>query len=318
MPQPNARDLHIDAYLTNVLVGYKNPAYIASQIFPRVPVQKQSDIIPAVNQSSFFRDEAQLRAIGTKSQGSGWTNDNTNKYFCDRYSFRREIPDDLRDNTDQPFNLDVISSESALDKILMRRERDFTTSFMVTSKWGTDVTGGSTVPVWSDYAASTPFVDLTTYDDTIEGSVGQTANTLVLGKQVWSKLKWHPDLVDTIKYTERGIPGPDLLAAAAEIDKVLIGKAIYTTSPEGTAEASVVYTRIWGKNALLAYVPDAPSLMTPAAGYTFVWERVANADAYIKRMRDEEREVDIVEANGYFDQKLVVKNAGVFFSGIVA
>ena len=129
---------------------------------------------------------------------------------------------------------------------------------------------------------------------------------------------FHPDLVDTIKYTQRGVLTTDLVASLLEIDRLEIGRAIYTTSVEGTAESSVSYSRIWGKNALLMYIPASPSLMTPAAGYTFVWRRVPNALQFMKRMRDEEREVDIIEGNSYFDQKITAANAGLFLSNAVA
>ena len=99
---------------------------------------------------------------------------------------------------------------------------------------------------------------------------------------------------------------------------MLVGRAIQTTDPEGTAESAVTYTRIWGKNALMLYVPERPSLLNPAAGYTFVWNRIANAVQFMKRMRDEEREVDIIEGNSYFDQKVTVPNAGLFMSAAVA
>jgi hypothetical protein len=103
-----------------------------------------------------------------------------------------------------------------------------------------------------------------------------------------------------------------------EFESYLVGRSIYTTTVEGTAEASVGYTRIWGKNALMVYVPSAPSLLQPAAGYTFVWQVVPNALQYIKRMRNEEKEIDIVEANSYNDAKATLTNAGLFLSAAVA
>ena len=103
-----------------------------------------------------------------------------------------------------------------------------------------------------------------------------------------------------------------------EVDRYLVGRSIYTTTVEGTAEASVSYTRIWGKHGLLIYVPPAPSLLTPAAGYTFVWQVVPNALQYIKRMRDEEKEIDIIEANSFYAQTITAAGAGLFLSGAVA
>ncbi|TXH52455.1 MAG: hypothetical protein E6Q97_16030 [Desulfurellales bacterium] len=317
MAQYTPQDLHVDQYLTNISIAYQNPLYIADQIFPIVPVNKQSNKIALYDQSHWFRDTAKVRAPGTKSQGGGWAV-NSDTYFCDRFSYRHEIDDEARDNADEPFNLDRDATDFVTDKLQMRRERSFAADFFTTSVWGTDKTGASDFTRWSDYAASTPLVDLTTYRDTVEATVGREPNTLVMGKQVWVQLKWHPDVIDTIKYTQRAQVSTDLFASLAEFDRVLVGRSIYTATAEGTAEASVSYGRIWGKHALMVYVPDAPSLLQPAAGYTFTWNRVPGSIQYIRRMRDDEREVDIVEANSYFDQKVTASKAGLFMSTAVA
>lgn len=318
MPQPTTGSLHIDTWLTNLTIGYSNKEYIADQIFPIVQVNKQSDIIPVYDQSFWFRDNAALRATGTASVGNGWTVNNSNKYFCDRYSLRKEIADETRDNADAPWNLDMEAAKFVTNALQLSRENSFSTNLFKTGVWGADKVGATDFTKWSDYGNSTPLVDVTAYYDVIESTIGASPNTFVMGKDVWSQLKWHPDILDTIKYTERALAGPELLASLLELPKVFIGRAIKTTTAEGTAESSVTYSRIWGKNALLMYVPDAPSLMTPAAGYTFVWNRVAGAINYIKRMRNEEREVDIIEANSFYSQVKTLANAGVFLSNAVA
>ena len=113
-----------------------------------------------------------------------------------------------------------------------------------------------------------------------------------------------------------------MLATVLGFPQVLIGRGLTTTTAEGVAEASVVYARIWGKHALMCYVPDAPSLRRPAGGYTFVWggaqNVVSGAPQYIKTMRDEEREVDIIEGNSYYDMKITAARAGLFMSGAIA
>lgn len=315
--QPTTSDLHVDQLLTNVSIAYRNSSYIADQIFPMVPVNKQSNIVTKYDQSHWFRDEAKIRRAGAKSAGGGWTVDKTDTYYCDRFSYRKEIDDETRDNADMPFNLDREAAEFCTEKMLIRREVAFATDFFTTSVWGTDKVGATDFTKWSDYAGSTPLLDVTNFKDTVEGKIAVEPNKMVLGKQAWVYLKWHPDLVDTIKYTQRGQLSVDLVASLFELDNLFVGRSIYTTTAEGTAEASVSYSRIWGKHALLVYVPNSPSLLTPAAGYTFVWQRVAAALQYIKRMRDEEREVDIIEVNSYFDQKVTAANAGLFMQNVV-
>jgi hypothetical protein len=323
MARYTQRDLHVDALLTQLSIGYSNPLYIADLLFPVVPVMKQSDKYVIYDQSHWFRNEAQIRAPGTTSARGGWKY-SSDTFFCDRFSFGAEIYDEERDNADAPFDLDRDATEYVTDKILMQREVAWAGNFFISGVWGTDYAGVASAPSatqfiqWSDYANSDPLGDVSTWLDGVEAKIGREPNRLTLGKQVWTKLKWHPDLIDTIKYTQRAQMTMELAASLFEVERILIGRSIYTTAADGTAEGSVTYSRIWGKSALAMYVPSGPSQRTPAAGYTFTWRRVPNSLMYIKRMRDEEREADIIEANGYYDQKLTGAAAGVMAETAVA
>jgi hypothetical protein len=46
MPNPTQADLHVNVPLTNVSIAYiqKADAFIATKVFPKVPVSKQSDL----------------------------------------------------------------------------------------------------------------------------------------------------------------------------------------------------------------------------------------------------------------------------------
>lgn len=322
MPQPTNTQVWVDQLLTNVSVEYKNADYIADQLFPTLPVNKQSGIIPQVKQSAFFRIDAKLRAPGTKSEGTGFQVDNTLTYFCNRTSVRHEIPDEVRDNAASVYDQDRISTNLVSQQILLVREVGFATNLFTTSVWtGGASAGDNTIAVvWSNYGGSSPLTEIQGWRDTFTATLPTEPNKFVIGRLVWTQLKYHPDVVDLLKYTQ-GIKGPiapDIFAGMIEVDNVYVGKPIYTTSVEGTAEASVAYTRVWGKHALLLYTPAGPMLEAPAAGYTVVWNRVPAALQYIKKMRDEEREVDIIEGNTYYQQKQIVSKAGAFCANVVS
>ena len=322
MPQPTSSQVWVDQILTNVSVQYTNAEYLADRLFPMLPVLKQSGIVPVVNQSAFFRNDAKLRAPGTKSVGTGYTVDNTTTYFCRRFSIRHEIPDEVRDNAALVYDQDRIATNLVSEQLMLSREVGFATDLFTTSKWtgGTSAGDNTISVVWSNYSASSPLTEVQGWRDTLQGSLGRDANAFVIGRQVWTQLKYHPDVVDMLKYTNpiRGPIAPAVFASMIEVDNVFVGSAVYTTSVEGTAEASVVYSRIWGKNALLMYVPSGPALDSPAAGYTVVWQRVPAASQYIKRMRNEETEVDIIEGNSYYQHKQLVPKAGAFCASVVA
>jgi hypothetical protein len=331
MPQPTYRDLHVDQPLTNISIGYKNANYIADEIFPIVPVMKKSDIIPQKLLGESFRNSAQLRAPGTKSARGGYGIKQSDTYICQEYAWAEEIADEERDNADSPWNLDQEATFEVTEKLMLAREYQFSSNMFTTSVWGSDKTGGTDFTAWSSYATSSPLTDIEGWKDTIMASgVGTEPNTFVMGNQVWIQLKWHPDVIDSVKYTQVGVASEQLFSNLTGILNVLIGKAVYTSSPEvattaygttgaGTDQDTLIsFTRIWGKHALLLYRPAAASLRTPAAGYTFVWNRVPNAIQYIKRHRDDERGVDIIDGHSWFVHKKLVANAGLFASGAVA
>ncbi len=54
-----------------------------------------------------------------------------------------------------------------------------------------------------------------------------------------------------------------MLAKAFDIERVVVGKAV-------TSDGAGVISDVWGNNAVLAYVPGAPSGMEePSYGYTY-------------------------------------------------
>lgn len=315
--EPTPSDVHVDALLTNHSIGYKNEMYIADKVFPMVGVRKQADIIPLYTKSHWFRSKAALRAPGAPSRRSGFEVDNTNKYFCDRFSFGFELPDDVRDNADLPYNMDRDATEFVTDKLQMVRDVNFAADFMKIGVWKTDKTGTTDFTKWSTFGTSTLRKDIETFKGIVEDSIARQPNVLVMGSIVWRAIKLHPDFLDAVKYTQTGIISLQLAAQMFELDEILIARAIRTTTAEGTAEASVTYTRIIDDDALLFWRNSNPGLMQPAAGITYVWNRVANAIQYIKRMRNEEKEISIIEANSYFDQKATATDSGLFMADAV-
>jgi hypothetical protein len=100
----------------------------------------------------------------------------------------------------------------------------------------------------------------------------------------------------------------------------VVARAIRNTSAEGIAAS---YSFIAGtRNALLAYAAPNPGIMTPSAGYTFVWPENGPGNEFgvsIKKFRlPEAVESDRVEAEMYYDQKIISNALGVFFSNAVA
>lgn len=304
MPQPTKSMVHVDKPLTNLSIAYRNDEYIWDRIFPVVKVNKESDKYYVFTQGDWFRDEARVRAPGDPVALTGYTL-STDSYACEEYAVGTKLPDRIVQNADQPpLRLRMEKAELVTQRVHLKLERQLASEIWTTGVWGTDNTSATD---W-DNASSTPTTDVQTAIDTIALATGKIPNTLVLGYEVWSALKFNSDITDLIKYTQRGVATPQLLAQIWDLDNVIIGRAIYNTSKEGQTPS---YSPVWGDNALVCYVAPNPGRMTPSAGYTFM----ARAPQ-IGRYYDEETESEIIRCSVILDFVVTGSGLGYFFSDL--
>jgi len=316
MAQPTRNDVHANRPLTNISVAYvqKQDIYIATKVFPIVPVDHVSDIYYTYAKNDWFRDEAQRRAPATESVGSGY-NVATDTYNCDVWAIHKDVPDQVRDNEDAAFNSDRDATEFVTQRLLLRQERQWAADFFTTSVWGTDLTPTN---LWSNYGTSDPITDIKTAVRTILSTTGFKPNTLVLGYDVYIQLLDHPDIVDRYKYTSSDLLNEQSLAKLFGIERVFVTTAVYATNVENETAA---YAFVHGKHAWLGYVAPRPSLLTPSAGYTFAWKGASygiGGSIGIKKFRMEPIASDRVEGQIAFDNKVVASDLGYFFNGAVA
>ena len=317
MPQPTTRDVHVDAVLTNMSIAYiQNQAhFIAGQVFPTVPVEKQSDKYFVYTKGDWFRDEAQKRAPGTESAGSGYTL-STDTYSADVYAFHKDIDDQTRANSDSPLNPDRDATQFVTQRMLMRQEIDWFSTYFTTGVWA----GGETLTgtdQWND-ASSDPIDVVETGKAAILTGTGLMPNTLTVGYDVHRQLRNHPDIIDRIKYTSGSPIGNSVIAGFFGIERYLVSMGIKNTAVEG---ATTVMANIAGKHALLTHSASTPSTLTPSAGYCFKWRGVSdglNKDVGITRLRMPQLRSDRIEAQMAWDNKVVATDLGYFIENAVA
>ena len=331
MPNPTQSDLHINQPLTNVSVAWipNVKDYVCTQVFPEVPVQKQSDLFWKWSKSDWRRTDVVKRAPGTESAGVGWNYD-TDTYFAHVYAVHRDIDDQVRANADSNFRLDSDSTKFITNQLLLKRELDWNAKYFQWGVWDTQKTGvASNVTTdqflqWND-TASDPIKDVQGWLIDYRLLTGYTPNVMVIGAEVMRQLKNHPDLIDRIKYTQKGVVTEDLISSLFGI-KLLVSYASHTEVARinGAREqdAAATYSFIADtKSALMAYTPESPSLLTPAAGYTFVWNgyHAGNSQGIrIKQFRMEHIAADRIEGEMTYDQKVVSADMGIFLRTVVA
>ena len=313
-----ADNVHIDVVLTNISVAWPNNSFVGPVLFPSVPVGKQS------NKYYIFGHEAwqpepfgDVRAPGTVANEIPGLNVSLDAYFCDEHALQIPVTDEERENADSPLRPDQDGTELVTSKLMLQREVNIYNLVSNTALYNPAlVVTNSGTTQWSDYVNSNPIQDMRNALRGIHGMLFMEPTHAIIPYLVMSELEDHPDFLERIKYSERGIVTPDIVASVIGIQNVIVPGVGWNSTANPGQAASLQY--LWGKNVIFAYVPTRPGLKTPAYGYEFTFGYGAAMPQIVERWRENQRKSDIVRVSRRYDLKLVAKDAnGLSIAGYI-
>jgi hypothetical protein len=316
MTQPASQSVHIERALSDLSVGYRqDKPSVAERIFPRVPVEFQSDKFHVWKKEDLWRRNVQKRAPGTKfaRSGIGLT---TDSYQSEQYALEYPIPDEDIKNADAVLNLGTTATNWLYDQLMLEQDYQFAAQWMITGVgWGVGSLGAGK---WSA-ANSTPTTDVQAAVRTVRRGIGASMNhkiVAVCGTIVEQRLLSNSEIVNKLVYTQVGtidaIRGA--LANILGLDELIVADREYNTAAEGRAAS---YSPVFDDDILIVARPNSPGPDTPAAGYSFAWDEDGKGDMYIESYRDETIKSDIYRGICYYDLKQVAASLGVLFTDCV-
>lgn len=316
---------HIDRAMTNFSVAYQQGAnaFIADKIFPMIPVQKQSDIYFRYSKADSFRDEVKERGQGAESVGFNWDIKEMDPYYCRKYALHYDITEEERVNYDQPINVERDTVELLTNKMLLNRELRFADTYFKTGVWGSDLTGGTDIGKFSDQSAS-PVETINKIMLDMAGSTGVKPNFAIMSPDVLYALKQHEEIMDRIKYTQKGIITLDLIAELFELDNIYVPWGVVNpdTKRANFDDTNESTDFIYKGSMLVGYRTPSPRLKSPSAGYIFAWTGLEGSSAYgsrIVRMPMDQLGLgtERIEAEMAYDMKVICPDMGTFLTGLV-
>lgn len=300
--------VHVDVALTNISIAWPNNEFVGNRLLPQVLVNKQSNFYYVYNREAWAVDPGgDLRAPGTVANEIPGMTVSTQPYFAKEHALQTPVTDEERENAGSPFNPDRDGAELVTAKVLLGREIAMQTLVMTAANYPaahTVTLAGTTQ--WSDYVNSDPILNIKAGIRQVHSALFVRVNTAIIPWAVMSILEDHPDIIERIKYSERGILTEEIIAAVFGIPNVIIpGVGIDNANPGQTS--SLGY--LWGKDVLLAWVPARAGLKIPAFGYEFVWGYGGGMPQAVDRWREENRKSDIVRLARRYDLKLTALDA---------
>jgi hypothetical protein len=310
MALPN--QTYVDPLLTDVSIRYTNESFIATDVFPDLPVAKDVDKV-------FKFDKTNLRKPSTTAR-EGFARAVRIDYGLSQVttpplveaSLEIGITNAVMDNYDAPLVPMVAATNTVTEQILVEKEY-LLSQFLQNTSNLTQNTTLSGAAQWSAYTTSNPFGDLQLARTTIKQNSGKNPNVLVLGRQVWYQLVNHPNVTDRIKYTARADQQTiaNALGDLFGFQTVIIGESIYNSAQPGLADSLGF---IWGKFAVAAYIAPLPALETVSLGYHLYRPN----ERYVDTWYEQEIKTTIVRCNDYYTRFLMATEAGYLILGAVA
>jgi hypothetical protein len=302
-------NIHYDQFLTDISLGFpQSMTFVGPSLFPQVVVQKQSNKYYQFGREAWLPEIGDERAPGTEANEIPGFHVSADSYYAQEHALQIAVTDEERENADTPFSPDCTDLITA--KIMLSREVKMHAMVTSTSNFASGLsTTLSGTAQWSDYTdgASHPIVDIKTGIRAVNAKVFMDPNTAVIPYQVMQMLEDHPDLIERIKYSERAILTPEIIAALFSFTGNVIVPGIGIGSGQvGAMGNAISVSYLWGKDVLLAYVPPRPGQKMPAFGYEFVWGYNGGAQPMIvDRWREDKRASDLIRVRRRYDLKLV-------------
>lgn len=296
------QNVHVDVALTNVSIGFPNNGFVGSAFLPPVPVKKQSDKYYVFGKELFtLHPGGDLRAPGTQANEIDGLQLSLVPYFAQEHALQVGVTDEERENADSPLRPDTDGAELVTQRLLLQREVYMKDLLLTAANYNAANTVTlSGTSQWSDYANSDPINDIKNGKRAIHAALFLEPNVIAIPYQVMSKLEDHPDFIERIKYSERGILTEEIIAAVIGISNVVTAGIGINSANPGQA-VSLGY--LWGKDVLMAYVPPRPGMKVPAFGYEFVWTYDGRVQV-VDRWREENRGRDVLRVRRRYDLKL--------------
>jgi hypothetical protein len=303
----------IDVALSQYAQLYRNNLMCAESLFPRVEVIHQSDFFWQFGRENQAIRENSLRAPGSAAERIQQTLSKT-KYNCNDHAYARQITDEERGNF-MAGDLEQWATQAIMDKLLLDQEIAVAAIASATANYaGSNTVTLSGTSQWSDPVNSSPIGDIETAKSQLR-QIGQKPNVLIIGDQVYPKLRVNNQIVSRFVNVTGGGISLEQLAIIFDVEKVLLASAIQI-------DKNGAVSFVWGKNAVLAYVQPNPTPADPSFGKTFVWTQapgtVGGFSTEIARDVPASKKSDELAAHFYYGIQVTSNISGYLIKNAVA
>lgn len=302
----------IDPALTAIAVAYRNQAYIADTVAPRIPVDKQRfTFIQYSADTMFNRPDSR---VGRRSKPNEVhldaleVTDSTEDFALDG-----GVPSADEENADGRY--DPLGNEVMFLQELIALDREARVAGIVFNNATYDAALRQTLSgtaQFSDYTNSDP---ISVINDALDAPLVRP-NQMVIGQRAWTRFRAHPRIVAAVMGTgvRDGNASRQAVAELFELDEVIVGQSRMNSAKRGQAPS---LTRLWGPHIALLHKAPVPQ----AKGATTFMGSFQWGDRIASQWEDKNmgmRGGTVVRTGESLRERVIAAQAGYFIQNAVA
>lgn len=303
---------------TAIALAYRNRAFIAEEVLPRMPVGERSFKWDLRTKEDLFNiPETRVGRKGTPSEVEFTATEQTSSVLD--YGLDDVVPQEDIDSARSKPGLDPLgrATEGIMELIGLAREKRVADLVFAAATYPTgSKTTLSGTSQWSDFTNSDPIAAIAAAK---EGALVDM-NTLVLGSQVWLKLRQHPKIVAAVlpmggNASVGGVASLQAVAELLEFERILVGRAWYNSAKPGQ---TATMARLWGKHASMLRIVPAVGLRGNGITFGGTAEYGTRIAGSIPEPKIGLRGGQRVRAGESLKELVMASDAGYFFENAVA
>lgn len=258
----------VEPVLSNFARGYTNASMVADSLFPHVTIGPRGAKVLRFGKDCWRLMNAS-RAPGAQKKRVQYGFD-AGSVSLVQEALEGLVPVEMMEEAARVPGVDLGmgAAQMVMDILLLNKEVE-------SARLATDpknYASGNTVALggtdqWSS-GNSHPEQDVLEWKETIRRQIGRYPNTMLLSPDVFGALKIHPLIKQQFIHTSAQSVTTDMLAALFDMEKVVVGKAVYLPEQAGDTDLA---SDVWSNCVVLAWVPTGHSLYrVPSYGYTYM------------------------------------------------
>jgi hypothetical protein len=292
--------------------------YIGLEVMPLYYTIKQAATYPVIPKEALLSIPDTSRAPRGKYNRGDWEYER-GKFSTSENGWEEPVDDSERElvEGEVPGLADFVATKRAWNHIMRGQEKRVADKVFNASNF----TANAITHEWDDASNAVPIDDTNTGKMSIRSACGMLPNTMIMAYSTFENLKNCDQIVDRLKYTFAGIDINKMttqqLAAVFNIERVLVGGAVYNSAGKGLA-ASI--SDLWSNEYAMLTITakNQEDVTEPCIGRTFLWTEDSAQNPIVEEYREEQTRSDVFRVRHNTDEAFMqsVDSSGTAVSEI--